>query len=64
MKKNYMKPCLLSETFVANNIMAEESEKFIASTGVDLYLNGRKFEGLNFGDGQKLQSISLSDFVK
>ena len=63
MKKNYMKPSLLSETFVANNIMSEESEKFILSTNVTLYLDDKEYN-IDFGNGQKLQSISLSNFIK
>ncbi len=62
MKKNYMKPSLLSETFVAENIMSEEKE-LVMSVGVDLYLNGEKFT-TNFHAGNTIQSISLSDFIK
>lgn len=66
MKKNYVKPSLLSETFVAGNIMtdmATDADSFL-STGVDLYLNGNKFEKITFGSGNTIQSISLSDFIK
>ena len=66
MKKNYVKPSLLSETFVASNIMtgmATDADSFL-SAGVDLYLNGKKFEGITFGSGNTIQSISLSDFAK
>lgn len=60
MKKNYTKPSLLSETFVANNIMSEETERL--STGVTLYLGNQKY---NFvvGEGNKLNTISISDFT-
>ena len=60
MKKNYMKPSLLSETFV-ENIMSEETEKVFLSSALDLYLNGQKFTGILFNDGNALNSIKYSD---
>jgi hypothetical protein len=66
MKKNYVKPSLLSETFVANNIMngmAADADSFLSS-GIDLYLNGQKHEGITFSDGNTLNSVSINDFNK
>lgn len=62
MKKNYVKPNLLSETFVAENIMS--AEKQVLSTEVDLYLNGEKIKTITFGDGNTLGTVSLQDFAK
>ena len=63
MKKNYMKPSLLSETFVAENIMTgEENKERLISTNITLYLNGEDFAGINFTDAQTLNAISFKSF--
>ncbi|MBQ7986863.1 MAG: hypothetical protein IJ304_06360 [Clostridia bacterium] len=63
MKKNYVKPSLLSETFVTENIM----------TGTDLSavslwtLTGTQFEGIQFNrneGGNTLYKVNFSDFNK
>ena len=64
MKKNYVKPSLLSETFVANNIMSSEENKNTLSESVDLYLNGEKITGITFTDGNTLNTININDFQK
>lgn len=64
MKKNYVKPSLLSETFVANNIMnnmAKDQETFL-SAGITLYLNGQKHEDIKFSAGNTLEAVSINDF--
>lgn len=64
MKKNYVKPSLLSEIFVSENIMEQGTgEKEVLSTPIDLYLNGVMFEGITFVDDQALNSIKVSDFA-
>ena len=61
MKKIYTKPSLLSETFVAENIMSGEGTKERLVSTMTLYLNGQTFESINFNDDQTLQSISFKD---
>lgn len=61
MKKNYVKPTLLSETFVTEDIMTDVT-KNVLSKGIDLYLNGHKFEGITFSDSNTLSTISVNDF--
>ena len=62
MKKNYMKPSLLSETFVAENIMTGEDNKLrLISSNVTLFLNNEEF-GISFSDAQTLNAISYKDF--
>lgn len=64
MKKIYVKPSLLSETFVAENIMSSEeaTEKYVLSEAIDLYLNGKTFTGITFADGNTLNTVSINDF--
>ena len=64
MKKNYVKPSLLSETFVANNIMSSEEIKNTLSASIDLYLNGEKITGITFSDGNTLNTINIQDFAQ
>ena len=63
MKKNYMKPSLLSENFVAENIMTENKERLI-STNVALYFDGVIADTITFDDGQTLDAISFNSFKK
>lgn len=66
MKKNYVKPSLLSETFVAENVMtnlnAAEDADSVYSAAIDLYMNGTKFSGITFSEGNTLQTVSVNDF--
>lgn len=64
MKKNYIRPSLLTETFVANNIMADTlaAEEFL-SGGAGLYLNGTKYN-VEFNGVNTIHSIKLSEFIK
>ena len=66
MKKNYVKPSLLSETFVAENIMSGEVEvtKNILSANIDLYMGGQKFTGITFADGNTLNTVNINSFNK
>ena len=69
MKKNYVKPSLLSETFVANNIMSgtiDENSFISAATWGDraLYFGGKEYTGITFNAGNTLQSVSVNDFNK
>ena len=55
MKKNYVKPSLLSETFVTENIM-EGTETVTLALSQNLKTkNGETFAGINFNDGNALQ---------
>lgn len=64
MKKIYTKPSLLSETFVAENIMTGEEEKKVLSTAINLYLNGETFTGVEFNGSNTLATINYSLFNK
>lgn len=71
MKKNYMKPSLLSETFVANNIMngmATDPGSFLSSASLAddfaLFIGGERREGITFTSGNTLQSVSVNNFNK
>lgn len=59
--KKYMKPSLLSETFVAENIMTGEDKKRLIST-VTLFIGGEDYDAINFTDAQTLNAISYRDF--
>ena len=63
MKKNYTKPSLLAETFVAKNSMSGDLQQETLSTGVNLYLNGQKFNTFVLGENNQLQTINISDYV-
>lgn len=63
MKKNYVKPSLLSETFVTENIMADE----LSAIPALWTLSGQQFEGINFNTaqgGNTLFKVKFSDFNK
>ena len=63
MKKNYVKPSLLSETFVAENIMAG-TELSAANLWT---LSGTQFEGIQFNfkqGGNTLYRIKFDEFMK
>ena len=63
MKKNYMKPSLLSETFVAENIMTGEDNKLrLISSNLTLFLDGEGIDGISFSDAQTLNAISFKSF--
>ena len=63
MKKNYVKPSLLSETFVTESIMTGETTPEKEISKIDLY-GTTNFTGLNFGDGNMLNRINFSAFNK
>lgn len=63
MKKNYVKPSLLSETFVTENIMADE----LSAIPALWTLSGQQFEGIKFNTaqgGNTLFKVKFSDFNK
>jgi len=60
MKKNYIKPSLLAETFVAENIMTEAEERI--STGMGVYLNGQQYQ-FTLNENNQLNTIKISDYV-
>lgn len=63
MKKNYVKPSLLSETFVTENIMASSDLSAIESLWT---LTGTQFEGIQFNTqagGNTLYKVKFSDFM-
>ena len=62
MKKNYVKPSLLSETFVSESIMTGEKEYL--STALNLYLDGQLYTNISFSDNNALNSIKVSDLTK
>jgi hypothetical protein len=60
MKKNYVKPSLLSETFVTENIMADA----LSAIPALWTLTGTQFEGIQFNTaqgGNTLNKIKFSD---
>ena len=62
MKKNYVKPSLLSETFVTENIMAEDAVNTKISGATAFYLNGVA-NNYNFTENAShLHIIKFSDF--
>ena len=63
MKKNYVKPSLLSETFVTESIMAGEETLEKELSNQTLY-GTTTFTGLNFGDGNMLNRISFDSLKK
>ncbi len=63
MKKNYVKPSLLSETFVTENIMAGTD---LSSVDALWTLTGTQFEGIQFNTaegGNTLYKVKFSDFM-
>ena len=63
MKKIYTKPSLLSETFVAENIMTgDETKERLVSSQLTLWLGSDSFTGISLGDAQTLNTISVKDF--
>ena len=62
MKKNYVKPSLLSETFVTENIMTGTE-----TSAVGLWsLSGEQFEGVKFNfqqGGNTLYKVHFSEFM-
>ena len=61
MKKNYIKPSLLSETFVAENVM--NGDVVDLSSPIALYYGGRTLN-ITLDGENTLQTIALSDFIK
>lgn len=64
MKKNYIKPSLLSETFVTENIMTSNDGLSTANLWT---LSGEQFQGLQFNydqGGNTLYRISFGEFNK
>ena len=61
MKKIYTKPSLLSETFVAENIMTGDDDKKILSGATTLYFDGAQYE-VEFDGNNTLTSISFDAF--
>lgn len=62
MKKNYVKPSLLSETFVTENIMASDALSAVDNLWT---LSGTQFEGVQFNfqeGGNTLYRINFNDF--
>lgn len=64
MKKNYVKPSLLSETFVTENIMAGTDLSAIENLWT---LSGTHFEGIQFNTnqgGNTLYKVQFNEFMK
>lgn len=62
MKKNYVKPSLLSETFVSENIMADE----LSAVPTLWTISGNQFEGIQFNTaqgGNTLYKVKFSEFM-
>lgn len=62
MKKNYVKPSLLSETFVSENIMAGD----LSAVPALWTISGNQFEGIQFNTaqgGNTLYKVNFSEFM-
>ncbi len=65
MKKNYIKPSLLSETFVTENIMNGVTALSAMNSSLWSISSGQSFQGIQFNSaqgGNTIHTINFSEF--